>query len=87
MTTTITIHSREPYYWPREVTETDAEGNVVVVEPAVYAGQMLSVDIQSDGSSRSGQQVVEVAEDATDDECRAAVAALYGIAWPPAAPE
>jgi len=81
--TTITIHSREPYYWPREVTETDADGNVFIVEPAVYAGLMLNVDIQADGSSRSGQQVVELAEDATDEQCQAAVAAMYGITWPP----
>ena len=77
--TTITIHSREPYYYPREVTALDAEGNTVVVTPAVYAGLMLSVDIVADGSSRSGQQVVELAETATDDECKAAVAALYGL--------
>ena len=77
--TTITIHSREPYYWPREVTGTDADGNVVVIEPAVYAGLMVSLDMQADGTSRSGTQVVEVAEDASDDEIKAAVRKLYGL--------
>jgi short subunit fatty acids transporter len=78
--TTITIHSREPYYYPREVTEIDADGNVVIVQPAVYAGLMVSIDMQSESSSRSGTQVVEVAPDASDDDIKAAVLALYGLA-------
>ena len=48
MTTIITIHSREPYYYPREITGTAADGNVVVIEPAVYAGLMVSLDMQSE---------------------------------------
>lgn len=75
-TPVVSINSRAPYFYPP--AQHDAEGNEV--SPAVYAGLMVSVDIVLEDGSRSGSQVVEVAEDATDEQIKTAVLALYGVA-------
>ena len=74
-TPSVAVKSRAPYYYPAAVH--DAEGNEI--SPAVYAGLMVGVDVVLADGIRSGTQVVDVAEDATDEQIAAAVLALYGV--------
>lgn len=74
-TNEVKIGNKAPHYWPRE--EKDAEGNVV--QPAVYAGLMVHADVRIGDTNRSGPHCVDVAEDATDEQIRAAILAQYGV--------
>jgi hypothetical protein len=74
-TTEVNIVSKLAHYWPRE--ERNEEGEIVT--PGVYAGLMVQADIRIGGDNRSGQHCVDVPEDASDEQIKAALLAQYGV--------
>jgi hypothetical protein len=76
LTTEVNIVSKLAHYWPRE--ERNEEGEVVT--PGVYAGLMVQADIRIGADNRSGPHCVDLPEDASYEQIKAALLAQYGAA-------